>query len=228
MAAEATPLTEGAKKVLDESNENACGFCALQVLDQDGYVKKTKGSQIEAPFHVTTTADSILLEAQFPLSPLFFLQLLNEEGNFIFGRWWLGDAKWSRTNQLCSLIPKDVQVLHRGDISEFVVDAEIPFIKDAPSRLAKVAFSTKEQKFVTKVTKVVVTIPKDAWDEWKQYRMKLWRSSKTWAGEDKDEKEDDKDKKEGGDKDAKKGDKEGDKKDDKAKDKDAKGKSGKK
>mmetsp|Transcript_16169 Transcript_16169/g.26227 ORF Transcript_16169/g.26227 Transcript_16169/m.26227 type:complete len:197 (+) Transcript_16169:29-619(+) len=192
-----TSPTEGAQKVLDEKDEYTCGFCALQILDQDGYVKKQKGSQLEAPFHVTSTEGGMVtLEAQFSLNPLFFLQLLNEEGNFLFGRWWLGDAKWTRTNQICNLIPKDVQLLHQGEVAQFTVDAEIPFLQNAPSNLAKVSFETKEQRFVTKVTKASVQIPQEKWMEWKQYRLKLWRSSKSWSGEDKADDDKDKDKEE--------------------------------
>ncbi|OLP94115.1 hypothetical protein AK812_SmicGene23908 [Symbiodinium microadriaticum] len=49
-----------------------------------------------------------------------------------------------------------------------------------------------------KVVKAELRMPKAAWVEWKQHRLRLWRASKVWAGEDKDddEKKDDKEKKE--------------------------------
>eukprot|EP00927_Polykrikos_kofoidii_P008982 TRINITY_DN1373_c0_g1_i1.p1 TRINITY_DN1373_c0_g1~~TRINITY_DN1373_c0_g1_i1.p1 ORF type:complete len:204 (-),score=53.45 TRINITY_DN1373_c0_g1_i1:217-828(-) len=192
-----TELTEGAKKMMDESNELVCGFCSLQILDQDGYARKQKGSSIEGTLHLKSTeGDSVVLEAMFPLSPLFFLQISSEEGQFIFGRWWIGDANWSRSNQLCTLIPHDCQsISNKLDGAEFTLDAEVPFLQNAPSRLVKVKFGVKEQRFVTKVISAEVQIPKASWEEWKEYRLKMWRRSKSWAGEDKN-KDEDKDKEE--------------------------------
>eukprot|EP00747_Dinoflagellata_sp_TGD_P190177 gnl/TRDRNA2_/TRDRNA2_51455_c0_seq1.p1 gnl/TRDRNA2_/TRDRNA2_51455_c0~~gnl/TRDRNA2_/TRDRNA2_51455_c0_seq1.p1 ORF type:complete len:219 (+),score=71.22 gnl/TRDRNA2_/TRDRNA2_51455_c0_seq1:42-659(+) len=196
-------LTENAKKVLDEADEFVCGFCALQILDQDGYVKKTKGSSIEAPLHLVPGADgddSVTLEALFPANPLFFLQITNEEGNYLFGRWWLGEAKWSRTNQVVTLIPKDTQAIHKQLDDEgtktFTADSEMPFLRNAPANLIKVSFETKEQRFVTKLVSAKLQIPKAKWHEWKQYRLKLWKSSKSWGAEDKDPKDDEKEKEE--------------------------------
>ena len=71
----------------------------------------------------------------------------------------------------------------------FTADAEVPFLSRCSDsgRLARVNIETKEVKYVTKVVRVSVVIPKDFWNEWKQYRLKLWRRSKQWAGEDKTE-----------------------------------------
>lgn len=186
-------LTKGAKRILDENDENVCGFCLLQILDVDGYTKKTKGSAVEVPFHlVSTQGDAVVLEAQLALNPLFFLQISSEEGSYLFGQWWLGDAKRSKTNQICDLIPKDCHQIQKqleGDKVDFVVEALVPFLRNAPSRLVQVKFTTKEQRFVTKVVSAQVTLPKDVWQEWKQYRLKLWRSSKVWGGDDKDDDE---------------------------------------
>jgi len=73
----------------------------------------------------------------------------------------------------------------------------MPFLRGAPERLVDVKCTAKEQRFIKKVTSASVVIPKDAWSEWKQYRLRLWRSSKSWAGEDKkeDENKDKEDKK---------------------------------
>jgi len=43
---------------------------------------------------------------------------------------------------------------------------------------------------VTKVIRATVSVPTATWKEWKDYRLKLWRSGKNWAGEDKDSKDD--------------------------------------
>ena len=79
-----TDLTDGAKSLLDEDDQNVCGFVALQTLDSDGYPKKTKGTAVEAPFHLVSSGEEIVLEANFPANPLFFLQISNED-NYLFG-----------------------------------------------------------------------------------------------------------------------------------------------
>lgn len=194
-------LTKGAKRILDEPDENTCGFAAFFILDQDGYAKKTKGCALEVPWHLMSSeGDTVVLEAELPANPLFFLQVSAEEGNFFWGQWWLGDAKRTKTNAICDHIPKECKLIHKtldGDKTDFEIQAQVPFLKDSSSKLVTVKLSTKEQKFITKVVKAQLTMPKAAWVEWKQYRLKLWRASKVWAGEDKDddEKKDDKDKK---------------------------------
>ncbi|CAE8716450.1 unnamed protein product [Polarella glacialis] len=189
-------LTQGAKRILDESDENACGFCVFYILDQDGYAKKTKGSAVEVPWYLSSSAgDDIVLEAELPANPLFFLQVSSEEGNYFWGQWWLGDAKRTKTNAICDLVPKDCKAIQKtldGDVTEFEVEAQMPFIKGSSSKLVKIKLTTKEQKFVTKVTSAKLTVPKALWTEWKEYRLRLWRSGKVWGGEDKDdEKEND-------------------------------------
>ncbi|CAJ1335933.1 unnamed protein product [Effrenium voratum] len=194
-------LTKGAKRILDESEENTCGFAAFFILDQDGYGKKTKGSSVEVPWHLMSCeGDEVLFQAELPANPLFYLQVSSEENNFFWGQWWLGDSKRSKTNAICDLIPKDCRLIQKsleGDTVDFECQAEMPFLKNSSTRLVTVKFTTKEQKFVTKVVKAQLKLPKAVWLEWKQHRLRLWRASKVWAGEDKDddEKKDDKDKK---------------------------------
>mmetsp|Transcript_2838 Transcript_2838/g.5821 ORF Transcript_2838/g.5821 Transcript_2838/m.5821 type:complete len:199 (-) Transcript_2838:145-741(-) len=191
-------LTKGAKRLLDEGDENVCGFCSLQLLDQDGYAKKTKGSNIQVPFHLASAeGDMVILEAVFPMNQLFFLQIPGEEGNHLFGRWWLGE-KWSTNSQICELVVKDCQSIHKsldGDKKDFTLDAQVPFLRESDTRLVKVNVTIKEQRFVTKVARASLQIPKSAWLEWKQYRLKLWRMSKVWGGEDKDDEKKEEDKK---------------------------------
>lgn len=194
-------LTKGAKRILDEGEENTCGFASFFILDQDGYGKKTKGSSVEVPWHlVSSEGADMILEAELPANPLFYLQVSSEEGNYFWGQWWLGDAKRSKTNAICDLIPKDCRLIHKaleGDKVDFECQAQVPFLKGSSSRLVTLNFTTKEQKFVTKVTKATLKMPKESWLEWKQHRLRLWRASKVWAGEDKDddEKKDEKEKK---------------------------------
>ncbi|CAE8618885.1 unnamed protein product, partial [Polarella glacialis] len=124
-AAEKDPnaLTKNAKKVLDEDDETTCGFCAFCILDQDGYGKKTKGSSVDVPWHLASKdGDSVVLEAELPANPLFFLQISSDEGNFFFGQWWLTDSGRSKTNQICDLVPKDCKMIQKsldGDMSAF-------------------------------------------------------------------------------------------------------------
>merc|ERR1711998_754972 len=65
---------------------------------------------------------------------------------YVFGQWWFGDAKWSRTNQIATLIPKDCQAIHKtlGDDGVFSAQADVPFLQASPSRLVEVRFATKE------------------------------------------------------------------------------------
>merc|ERR1712107_224327 len=143
--------------------------------------------------HVKSTDDTaVVLEAEFPLNPLFYLQISNEEGNYLFGQWWVNESKWSRSSQLCTMIPVDTQTIVKklDGGNEFEVDAECQFLKDNAAKLVKIKIGTKEQKFVTKVVKATVTIPAASWKEWKEYRLKLWRYSKAWGGVDKGDDED--------------------------------------
>eukprot|EP00930_Biecheleria_cincta_P096888 TRINITY_DN88661_c0_g1_i1.p1 TRINITY_DN88661_c0_g1~~TRINITY_DN88661_c0_g1_i1.p1 ORF type:complete len:202 (-),score=65.01 TRINITY_DN88661_c0_g1_i1:79-684(-) len=186
-------LTKGAKRILDESDENTCGFASFLILDQDGYTKKTKGAAVEVPWHLASSeGDEVVLQAELPANPLFYLQVASEEGNYFWGQWWLGDAKRTKTNAICDLVPKDCKLIHKaldGDKTDFEVQATVPFLKDSSSKLVTCKFTTKEQKFVTKVVKAELRMPKAYWMEWKQYRLRLWRASKVWAGEDKDDDE---------------------------------------
>uniref|UniRef100_A0A7S1APT1 Uncharacterized protein n=1 Tax=Noctiluca scintillans TaxID=2966 RepID=A0A7S1APT1_NOCSC len=192
MLSNTVEMTDGAKRFVDEDDQNVCGFVTLQTLDSDGYAKKTKGTAIEAPFHLVSSGEEIVLEANFPANALFFLQISNED-NYLFGRWWIGDATWSKTNQLCQVVPlrhKDiVKALEKDGSGTFTAGAEVPFLPRCSDseRLVRVNIETQEVKYVTKVVRVSVVIPKDLWNEWKQYRLKLWRRSKQWAGEDKTE-----------------------------------------
>eukprot|EP00747_Dinoflagellata_sp_TGD_P163078 gnl/TRDRNA2_/TRDRNA2_181394_c0_seq1.p1 gnl/TRDRNA2_/TRDRNA2_181394_c0~~gnl/TRDRNA2_/TRDRNA2_181394_c0_seq1.p1 ORF type:complete len:199 (+),score=59.43 gnl/TRDRNA2_/TRDRNA2_181394_c0_seq1:71-667(+) len=188
---------EELEKFLDKNDEKFVGFCCLQVLDQDGYAKKTKGSCIEAPLHLDRTGNVVTLRAEFPADPLFYLAVRNEENTYVFGQWWFGPGSWCRTNQICALVPKDSQAIHKAleqsDNHTFVADAEVPFLQQASSRLMKVSFVTKEVKFLTKVTSATLELPEEAWTEVKRYRSRLWQSWKVWSGKDEKEKEKKKD-----------------------------------
>jgi len=188
-------LTKGAKRILDDTEENTCGFASFFILDQDGYGKKTKGSNVEVPWHlVSSEGDEIVMQAELPANPIFYLQVSNEEGNYFWSQWWLADSKRSKTNAICDSIPKDCRLIHKaldGDKVEFTCEAQVPFLKDSMRRLVTLTFTTKEQKFVTKVTKAVLKMPKASWAEWKEHRLRLWRASKVWGGKDEDDKDDD-------------------------------------
>jgi len=187
---------EELEKFMDEGDESFTGFCCLQILDQDGYPRKTRGSAIEAPLFFEAkggAAGAVVLEAEFAADPLFYLQVANEEGVYLYGQWWTGAGGWCRTNQIGAIIPKETNKAHSeiGDKGSFVADVEIPFLQNAGDKLAKATFSVKEQRFVTKVVKVSLEIPADHWQELKRYRSKLWQSWKVWGGKDANEKKKD-------------------------------------
>merc|ERR1711870_194311 len=90
--------------------------------------------------------------------------------------------------------------------NEFTLDIEMPLLRNAPSKHCKAIITTKEQKFLTKVTKVKLEIPRASWTEWKNHRMRFWQFNKNQAaspssggggggGDDKDDKEKEEEKK---------------------------------
>merc|ERR1712107_266780 len=110
----------------------------------------------------------------------------------------------STLTMIGSAIPKACQIAHRdmekASGSEFSMDVEMPLLKGAPSRLVKATITTKEQKFITKVVKVKLEIPRASWSEWKLHRYRFFKFSKAGAGGggggggggDEDEKKDEK------------------------------------
>merc|ERR1712050_778466 len=131
-------------------------------------------------------------------NPLFYLGVPNEEGQLLWGQWWIGEKNSTLTN-ICSAIPKLCQTAHKEmekTPQEFTLDAEMPLLKNAPSKLVKITVTTKEQKFLTKVSKVKLEIPRASWTEWKEHRLRFWQFNKNQAaapspggggGDDKDD-----------------------------------------
>eukprot|EP00928_Gymnodinium_smaydae_P049088 TRINITY_DN3290_c0_g1_i1.p1 TRINITY_DN3290_c0_g1~~TRINITY_DN3290_c0_g1_i1.p1 ORF type:complete len:241 (-),score=69.05 TRINITY_DN3290_c0_g1_i1:231-896(-) len=194
-------------KVFDEKDEFFCGFMSLSIIDSDGYAKKTKGANMQGPLYMVSdgaSGDPVVLETEFAMNPLFYLQVPNEDNQLLFGQWWLGE-KFSELGKICACIPKLCQDAHKemekNSSSEFTLQAEMPLIRNSPSRLMKVTVTTKEQKFLTKVTKVSLQIPREAWTEFKNHRLKFWQYSKNQSGAGGggggggDDKDDDEDKK---------------------------------
>jgi len=192
------------RKWMDDSDENFCGFVSLMIVDSDGYAKKTKGMDIKGPLYMVSdgaAGDPVQLEAEFAMNPLFYVQVPNEENLLLFGQWWVGE-KPSTLTTIGSGIPKSCQMAHRdmekNSATEFVMDVEMPLLKGAPSRLVKATVSTKEQKFITKVLKVRLDVPRASWNEWKAHRFRFKEFAKNQAGggggggggEDKEEKKD--------------------------------------
>eukprot|EP00933_Yihiella_yeosuensis_P080996 TRINITY_DN94534_c0_g1_i1.p1 TRINITY_DN94534_c0_g1~~TRINITY_DN94534_c0_g1_i1.p1 ORF type:complete len:203 (-),score=71.85 TRINITY_DN94534_c0_g1_i1:268-876(-) len=200
--AEEKKLGDAAKKILDADDEFAIGFCAFHILDQDGYAKKTKGGAIEAPWHVaSSTAEAIVLEAELPSNALFYLQVSAEDNNYFYGSWWLQENK-GKNNVICNLVPKENKTIQKelDGKTEFEVEAQMPLLKNSTKKLIKVKLSTIEAKFVTKVSKAQLTVPRALWTEFKEHRLTLWKASKVWKGEDKGG-DDEKKEEGGGDKD---------------------------
>merc|ERR1712113_190157 len=89
--------------------------------------------------------------------------------------------------------------------NEFTLDVEMPLLRNASSKLCKATITTKEQKFLTKVTKVKLEIPRASWAEWKNHRLRFWQMNKNQSaapssgggggGDDKDDKEKEEEKK---------------------------------
>lgn len=190
---------KAATKLLDENDEAWCGFCSIQVLDQDGMQQKTLGGNAKAPLHLVSEekANTVVLEANFgvPQDPLFFLEVRNEENFYLWGQFWGDGPKWSEQSHFCTMVPIRTQDCHKameknGNTS-FSAQCHCAFLKNSPDKLFTITFETKELKFKTKLTKLKLEVPREAWVEWKNYRLRMWKSGKNWKGEEKD---DDKDK----------------------------------
>lgn len=199
-----------AAKVLDEKDEAFIAFCSFQILDRDGIGLRTKGSSISAPVHLVSTAgsDTVILEAEFDANdPLFYLTIRNEEDFYLFGQVWMDSAKCNEDKALCTIVPISTQAIckdmERSGSSNFAAKARCAFLKDAGKRAFTVTGATAEKKFQTKLAGIRIEISRDAWMEFKNYRVRFWQMGKNYGGAP-EEKKDDKDKEdgeEGGDKD---------------------------
>jgi len=172
------------RKIFDEHDEAFCGFMNLSLIDSDGYAKKTKGCEIKGPLYMVSGGDSegpVVIESEFAMNPLFYLQVPNEDGLLLWGQWWLGETATPLTT-ICSAIPKLCQSAHKemekASSPEFTLEAEAPLLKGAPGKLYKVTITTREQKFITKVVKVTLEIPRPYWVEWKNHRLRFWQFNK--------------------------------------------------
>merc|ERR1712157_316094 len=129
--------------------------------------------------------DPVVLETEFTPNPLFYVSVPNEENLLMFGKWWIGE-KCSTLTTIGSAIPKSTQTankdMDKAGVPEFTMDIEMPLLKNAPSRLVKATITTKEQKFVTKVVKSKLEIPRASWSEWKLHRYRFFKLSKNQAG----------------------------------------------
>merc|ERR1712039_724396 len=149
----------------------------------------------------------VVLEAEFTLNPLFYLGVPNEDGQLLWGQWWIGEKNSPLTN-IGNAVPKSCVTALKDmekTANEFTLDIEMPLLRNAPSKLCKATITTKEQKFLTKVTKVKLEIPRAHWTEWKNHRLRFWQFNKNQAaapssgggggGDDKDDKEKEEEKK---------------------------------
>merc|ERR1712151_965784 len=118
------------------------------------------------------------------LNPLFYLGVPNEEGQLMWGQFWIGE-KMTALTTICNAVPKLCQTAHKEmekTPNVFTLDAEMPLLRNAPSKLVKITVTTKEQKFLTKVSKVKVEIPRAHWTEWKNHRLRFWQYGKNQGG----------------------------------------------
>merc|ERR1719507_754983 len=191
------------KKLFDENDEAFCGFCSIQTLDQDGIAGRTLGSHVKAPLHIVSArgADIVVMEAVFlAANPLFYLELRNEEQFYLWGRWWLDGPKHSETNELCSLVPVAMtdckKQMDKNGSQSFQGSAICEALRHSSTRPLQVDFTSEEKKFKTKLTKVTLTVPREAWTEFKHRRARVWKASKLGmpsggGGDDEDKKKDD-------------------------------------
>jgi len=190
-------------KIMNDSDDMFCGFVKLQILDQDAYARQVKGAEISGPVHLLKKeGGKVFLQATFAPNPLFYLMLEREPQNFLSGSMWYGDAKCSPLNLIGKIVPKSceqlVTTMDKTKSTEFVVKVELPFLANAPERLAPLNVVTREEKFITKVASVTLELGEAEWKEWKEYRVRFWKQTKAWGaspgdgGEEDDKKKDEK------------------------------------
>merc|ERR1719330_1924977 len=136
------------------------------------------------------------MEAHFlAANPLFFLELRNEEQFFLWGQWWMDGPSHSAAKEICELVPLKMQDCHKQQEktpNEFRATALCEYLRASTSRLLDVQFTTVEKKFKTKLTKVTLAMPREAWMEYKSYRVRVWKASKLMSSQEKEEKKDEK------------------------------------
>jgi len=190
--------------IMNEDDSFFCGFVKLQILDQDAYLRGVKGSEVAAPMHLKREGGKVFLEAQFAGSPLYYLEVQRQADYYLSGQMWYGDAKASPTNAIGKVVPKSceqiVTTMEKTNTNEFTLKVEVPFLRNSADRLVPLKFVTREERFLTKVSKCSLELSEADWKEWKEYRLRFWRASKAWGlsgqegGDDDDKKKDDKEK----------------------------------
>jgi len=173
-------------KVFDEKDELFSGTVSLNILDEDGYVRKIKGSSVDAIVHCEKAPEGIKLISCFnPLNPLFHLEIKGEQSHYLFGQIFVGMSKGSKLMEIGRLVPKKMSELTdemEKNNGVGTAQLEMPFVKDLAKKLANVEVSTVEKKFKRTISGLVVGIPADAWKEIKEYRIRSYLQDKTWEG----------------------------------------------
>jgi len=197
--AEEVKTKKAEKKVVDENDEAFCGYCGIQTVDEFGILGRTLGCETKAPVRIVSAegADPVVFEAQFlTTNQLSFLEVRNESQFFLCGQWWMDGSKRSESNTFCDLVPIKQTECHKQidkTPDKFTAQGHCEFLRKSTSRLMQVECVTEDKKFKSKLAKVTLTMPREAWLEWKQYRVRLWKASKNTFAQDKgddDEKKD--------------------------------------
>merc|ERR1711971_721252 len=169
---------------------------SLQAVDSDGHARRTLGGNVKAPAHLVSASgsDPIVLEACFVAAdPLFYLELRNEEQFYLSGHWWMDVPKYSESNEICSLVPIRVQdclkQMEQSQGGTFKGHAHCEHVRNSTTQLLDVSFEAVEKKFKTKMSKVHLAIPRKIWLEHKDYRVRMWKASKNWSAQEKDDDE---------------------------------------
>jgi len=186
------------KKILDEADENFCGFIGLQIVDQDGHPKMVKGSGGGGPLFIERVGGMVHITSYFTPNPLKYTAIERDTGLYLTGELAYGEPKVSPTNMIGRLVPvscgKLTTELEKSSTADVDVQVELPFLKNCATRLATLTVATKEEKFVTKIVGTTLKLSEADWMEWKKYKLSFFRLSKAGTppsgGDDKEEKKD--------------------------------------
>jgi len=173
-------------KVFDEKDELFSGTVTLNILDEDGYVRKIKGSQTDAVVHCEKAPEGVKLISCFnPTNPLFYLEIKGEQSHYLFGQVFCGLSKGSKLMEIGRIVPKKMSELNdemEKNNGKGSAQLEMPFVKDLAKKLANIEVTSLEKKFKRTISGLVIGIPADAWKEIKEYRIRSYLQDKTWEG----------------------------------------------
>jgi len=172
---------------------DAVGFCALQLVDQDGLPRRGRRCcRAEAPWHLSRRGapDGVLLRAEFADSPFLAVELSGGSGDFLAGAFWDGGGPRSRANVFAVLVSRSCDAVladaaeglePQAVAEEATVEASLPFL-DGGQALARLALAPSRGGGA-RLAAVTLELPHSAWASWMARREAHRHHAKLWPEE---------------------------------------------